>query len=84
MRRDLLIETIGGGFSFLFIYFITGLIFLSIFPDYIENVYNVENLWGVYILGIPLEELVFAFAIGAGFAPFYEFFRGYKLKSGKK
>ncbi|TSC78388.1 MAG: hypothetical protein G01um101433_264 [Parcubacteria group bacterium Gr01-1014_33] len=52
---------------------------LTIFPSYVRNVFAVENLWGYYIGGVPIEEILFAFAVGAACTPLYEHVKGYKI-----
>lgn len=41
--------------------------------------WQLDNLSGVFMLGIPLEELLFAFSLGFGAANVYEFIFGYSL-----
>lgn len=79
-RRDLIVDSIMSGLlmgSFTFIGF---LIFLEIFPGVVQKWWLTDNLNGIFVLGIPSEELLWAFAIGAAAGPFYEFFMGLKFK----
>lgn len=78
-RYDLSGEIFFGGLSFAFVYFIIFFFLLMIFPSYVQDVFTVENLWGYYIGGVPIEELLFAFAVGAACAPLYEHIKGYKI-----
>lgn len=73
-RPDLAAKTAVSGFLFLFLYtvFMSGLRLLA--PGYIESVWNLPDLSGVLIWGIPLEELLFGFAFGMYWASVYEHF----------
>ncbi len=79
-RKDLIMQIIAGGTSFLAIYFIFFLIFGKLFPGYISFAYTLENLWGIMILGIPLEELMTSFGAGSLWSSFYEYIKGYRTK----
>ncbi|MEA2020533.1 MAG: lycopene cyclase domain-containing protein [Patescibacteria group bacterium] len=54
------------------------LLFL-IYPGMIEKYWMLENLSGVFVLQVPVEELLFAFAVGFGASCFYELAFGYAL-----
>ena len=41
-------------------------------PGFVERVWNLDALTGIRLLGIPLEELLFAAALGACWAGLYE------------
>jgi len=71
-RPDLRRKTWIGGVLFVFYYmvFLWGLEGLS--PGYIERVWNIGALSGVRILGLPMEELLFAAAFGTCWAGIYE------------
>jgi len=73
-RPDLVRKTWIGGLLFLGYY---ALFFLALewsAPGYIANVWNLSALSGVLMLGIPLEELLFAFAFGLYWSGAYEHF----------
>lgn len=72
-RRDLLSEAVGNGIllAALLCIFYVGLQFL--FPRIFLTQWNLADLSGVFFLGIPLEELLFAFAWGFITGPAYEF-----------
>ena len=71
-RSDLWRRTLVGGLLF------TGYYALFIFglegstPGYIERVWNLADLSGLRVAGIPVEELLFAFAFGAYWSGVYE------------
>lgn len=73
-RPDLAAKTAVSGLLFLFLYsvFMIGLRLLV--PGYIESVWNLPDLSGVLIGGIPLEELLFGFTFGMYWASVYEHF----------
>ena len=79
LRHDLAKEVLFGGLSFACVYFILFLFILALFPSYVSDVFAVENLYGYHVAGMPIEELFFAFAVGAACAPLYEYVKGYKL-----
>jgi hypothetical protein len=73
-RPDLLAKSWIGGLLFL-VYdsiFLTGLEWTA--PAYIERVWNLEALSGVFVLRMPLEELLFAVAFGLYWSGVYEHF----------
>lgn len=77
-RKDLIRHSIFGGFSFLLIYFCIFLVFNYFFPNFIKDFYNLKNLTGIIILGVPVEELLYALSFGMFWAPIYEYERGSK------
>ena len=79
-RHDLLIDSIISGLLVSIITFLGFLIFLKIFPGIIETWWFVHNLNGIFVFGIPSEELLWAFGLGAVAGPFYEFFTGLRFK----
>lgn len=79
-RKDLIVQIALGGIFFSLVYFLLFAIFNKLFPGYISLTYTLENLWGIMILGVPLEEVVTSFGVGAVWSSFYEYIRGYKTK----
>jgi hypothetical protein len=77
-RRDLIRHALIGGISFVIGYSIFFLLFLIVFPDFISLAYNIKNLSGFIILGIPIEEFLYAFSFGTLWAPLYEYAHGEK------
>lgn len=78
-RKDLFIDQIYNGF---FIMILTILMFwalLIIEPQLFIKYWYIDNLSGVFILNIPIEEYLFAFAVGFGLGNIYEFTFGYSL-----
>jgi hypothetical protein len=83
-RPDLKKKVFITSILFTFLYFISFLIFNFANPRLVQEVWNLEALSGMLILGVPLEELMFAFTFGLLWAGYYEHIRGYKLKSIRK
>jgi hypothetical protein len=73
-RPELGRKTLLGGSLFLALYaaFMVALVVFA--PGYIDQVWNLADLSGVLIAGIPLEELAFGFAFGTYWAGLYEHF----------
>lgn len=72
-RRDLIVHSIVGGFLFLFAYGAGFLLFNLIYPDFIANYYHLRLTSGIMLLGVPLEEYLYAFSFGMLWAPIYEY-----------
>ncbi|MCL5970269.1 MAG: lycopene cyclase domain-containing protein [Patescibacteria group bacterium] len=80
-RKDLMPHTIFGGLFlgtifFSFYYFI----FVRLFPGIIHSWWVLNKTSGIFLLGIPLEEVLWAFFIGLWVGPAYEFLMGLKDK----
>jgi hypothetical protein len=71
-RPGLARKTLVGSGLFLGYYalFFATLVWLT--PGYVERVWNLDDLTGIRVIGIPLEELLFAAALGACWAGLYE------------
>jgi hypothetical protein len=68
-----------GAMSFTVLYFLMFRIVLFLYPEFIQRYYTIKNLLGIYVFGIPIEELLFAAAGGAVWSVAYEYLHGYKL-----
>lgn len=73
-RPDLARATLTGGALFVALYAVFMGLLLGFAPGYIEQVWNLSDLTGVLVAGIPIEELVFGFAFGLYWAGVYEHF----------
>jgi len=85
-RKDFILPTVLSGIFLLVITFIWQSIILLIYPSCILSIWMLENLSGILISGIPIEELIFAFSLGFGASCFYELIMGYeyvKLREGR-
>lgn len=71
-RRDLWLKMIVSGGFFLAVYFIVFVLFNLAFPGYVVAVWNLKDLSGVRLAGVPLEEVMFAFTFGLYWSSMYE------------
>jgi hypothetical protein len=83
LRRDLILTMLVGAFNFTLLYFLLFFYFLQLYPDFVQRYYNVPNLLGVYILRVPIEELLFAASGGTVWSVAYEYVQGYRLSPGR-
>ncbi len=71
-RPDLKWKIWIGGLLFLIYYFVFFLSLLVVFPNYVTLIWNLKALTGILFLGIPIEELMFAFSFGMLWSSLYE------------
>lgn len=71
-RPDLKKKMVVSAFIFLGIYFFYFLTLTALYPGYVEQVWNLPAISGILILGIPLEELLFALSFGFIWSSIYE------------
>ena len=79
-RPDLKRKMIISAFIFLALYFVYFLTLIAVYPGYVEQVWRLDVISGILIVGIPLEELMFAFSFGFLWSSIYEHFMWKKLK----
>ena len=79
-RHDLLVDSLMSGLLVGAIMFFGYLIFLTIFPEAIHQWWILQNISGILILGVPIEELLWAFGWGMVGGPMYEFFAVLKFR----
>lgn len=77
-RRDLLEQILGSAFIFSFFYFVALFLVGRIFNGVIESFYNLSSIWGIFIAGVPLEEILVAFFAGAFWSCAYEYAKSYQ------
>ncbi|MBU0531639.1 MAG: lycopene cyclase domain-containing protein [Candidatus Uhrbacteria bacterium] len=80
-RPDLKKKMMVSAFIFLIFYYLYFLSLILMFPGYVEQVWNLEAISGIIVLGVPLEELMFAFGLGFLWSSVYEHAGWYKIKS---
>src|ERR1035437_716920 len=78
-RRDLFFNALGSGFMMLIASLPFYYTIILISPEWINKTY-LPTLSGVRITGIPIEELVFWFLAGFLWGPFYEYWKGERLR----
>lgn len=80
-RPDLKKKMITSALIFLGIYFLYFVTLIWAYPGYVEQVWNLGAISGIRIVGIPLEELLFAVSFGFIWSTIYEHFTWNKIKS---
>lgn len=80
-RPDLKKKMFVSAFIFTFLYFAYFLTLIIAYPGYVESVWDFTAISGILILGIPLEELMFAFGLGFLWSSVYEHIKWYKYKT---
>ncbi len=71
-RPDLKKKMVVSAFLFLGLYYVYFLTLIIMFPGYVERVWNMATISGIIVLGVPLEELMFAFGLGFLWSSVYE------------
>lgn len=82
-RPDLKTKIWMSGIIFLMFYAIYFLSLALIAPGYVERVWTFSSISGVVILGIPVEELLFAFTFGMLWSSYYEHINWKKIRSSR-
>jgi len=80
LRRNLVVLMLVSATSFTILYFALFLIVLALYPEFVRRYYNLPNLLGVGVLGVPIEELLFAATGGAVWSVAYEYVHGFRLE----
>jgi hypothetical protein len=83
VRSDLWRDALWSGVLFLGITFLAYLPILLVFPDVVSTFWRPENISGILIFGVPLEEFLWAFIFGLVAGPFYEFWAGLRFNKSK-
>jgi hypothetical protein len=81
LRSDLVPLMLISALSFTGLYFVLFLCLLFLYPEFVQRYYNLSNLLGIYVLGVPVEELLFAATGGAIWSVAYEYVFGYRLEA---
>jgi hypothetical protein len=80
LRSDLIPTMLIGALSFTALYFVLFLIVLKLYPEFVTRFYTIKHLLGIYVLKVPIEELLFAATGGAIWSVAYEYVQGYRLE----
>ena len=72
-RRDLILPGVLGAVASLGIYSVVCWAFAAVFPSVFELTWHTEKFLNVFVLGLPIEELMYGFAAGAAATVFYPF-----------
>jgi hypothetical protein len=81
LRRDLILLMLVSATSFTVLYFALFLVVLAFYPEFVRRYYNLANLLGICVHGVPIEELLFAATGGAVWSVAYEYVYGYRLEN---
>ncbi len=73
IRKDLLLDAAISGLFFTCVYSVVILSFLQ-YVNFYQNFYHTNNLSGIYVLGNPVEEYLFAYTCGFLGSLLYKFF----------
>jgi len=82
-RPDLKTKMLFSAVIFTLIYASYFLSLVFVFPDYVPRIWNTRNLMGIALLGIPLEELLFAATFGFYWSTVYEHVKWIKFTEKK-
>lgn len=82
-RPDLKKKMLTSALIFLGIYFLYFLTLIALYPGYVEQVWNLSAISGIRIIGVPLEELLFAASFGFLWSSVYEHISWKKLEEQK-
>jgi hypothetical protein len=72
-RKDLLLNALAGGVIFMVLYGILFTVFNFLFPHFLADYYHLQMTSHIMVLGIPLEEYLYALSLGLMWAPIYEY-----------
>jgi Lycopene cyclase len=81
LRPDLVPLMLTSAATFTVLYFVLFLCVLALYPEFVRSYYTLKNLLGIYVLGVPIEELLFAATGGAIWSVAYEYVFGYRLEA---
>ncbi|MFC1787672.1 lycopene cyclase domain-containing protein [Patescibacteria group bacterium] len=80
-RRDLLLNALVSGLIVAILVFIVEqLFFIRLYPGAAADFWQLSNLSGILLGGIPVEEIIWAAVVGFAIGPLYEYVRNIKLK----
>ncbi len=77
-RPDLRKQMFASAFLFSLVYFAVFVFLNLIFKGWVQEFYNLNNTWGILILGVPLEEIGVAFFAGSFWSTLYEYTKSYR------
>src|SRR5260370_10129435 len=80
LRSDMIPTMLVGALSFTSLHFVLFLLVLLLYPDFVKRYYTLSHLLGIYVAGVPIEELLFAGTGGAIWSVAYEYVQGYPLQ----
>ncbi|MEK6849991.1 MAG: lycopene cyclase domain-containing protein [Nanoarchaeota archaeon] len=78
-RKDLIKESLIGGFIFMLFYILTLLITNYFFSNFVSNEWNFNGTLGINLLGLPLEEYIYSLFFGIVASVIYEEIKNIKI-----
>ena len=78
-RPDLHKQIWGGAAIFTFLYIFFFFILNAFYPNFVPDYWNLSAVSGILFIGIPLEEILFAFGLGMCWGSIYEHVRWVKI-----
>lgn len=84
IRRDLVYDSLISGVLLTVISLISYIVVEWITPGYINIFWKQDFISGIMVLGIPIEDLIWFFFVGAFIGPLYEFWQEGRLVNMKK
>jgi len=82
-RRDLIFDSIAEGFLLSVISFVFYIVPEFLFPGWIQSSWSFENISGITLLKVPIEDVVWYFISGMLVGPLYEYWKEAKVKDSK-
>ncbi len=80
-RKDLLFDALLSGLLVAtLVFMVEQLFFMRIFPEAAAGFWQLENLTGILLGGIPVEEILWAAVVGFAVGPLYEYTRQLAIK----
>ncbi len=79
-RKDLLWQSLISGFMVGFLMFLFYQVWIAIYPGIIQHWWKLQNISGILVFGVPLEEIIWGFSWGIAGGSLYEFMRGIGVK----
>ncbi|RJQ34102.1 hypothetical protein C4568_03090 [Candidatus Parcubacteria bacterium] len=73
-RPDLWKKMLVSACIFLVLYFLYFGTLIALYPGYVEQVWNLKAISGILVIGVPIEELLFALSFGFLWSSIYEHF----------
>jgi hypothetical protein len=80
-RHDLLLPAILGGLLSVLAYFFLCKIYQFIYPKVFTDIWNTGELLNIFLLGVPLEEIIYGFSAGFSGTIIYPYIFNYKFRS---
>lgn len=80
VRHDLIKDALYSGVLVGSLMFLLYLVLFSMFSGIVEHIWMLENISGILVMGIPIEELMWGFSWGFVAGPAYEFAQGLMLR----